>query len=117
MVAARARKLNIDCHQGVGDKFAWLTSYFAKEPGPGKVTGKDAFRGLVYLGNDLNDLPVMQVAGFSVAPHDAHPVIKKQVSVVLPQNGGDGFIRAFVERLLNFETLSLGELNELVSNR
>jgi hypothetical protein len=33
----------------------------------------------------------------------------------LPQNGGEGFVRAFIEKLLNIEKLSIDELSEFIS--
>lgn len=42
----------------------------------------------------------MHIAGFSVAPSDAHPVILKQADMVLIQRGGEGFVRAFLESLI-----------------
>ena len=74
---------------------------------------EDGFSTLVYLGNDLNDLSVMRKANFSVAPSDAHPVIQKCASVVLPEKGGHGFVRNFVDTLLQVEALSLDALEEL----
>ena len=70
-------------------------------------------KGLVYLGNDLNDLPAMRIAGFSVAPSDAHAVILDEADVILSQRGGDGFVRAFIELLLGLEKMSADEVAEL----
>ena len=72
--------------------------------------------GLVYLGNDLNDLPIMRRAGFTVAPADAHWRVKEQASVVLQSKGGRGFVREFIERLLGIETMSLEEIDVLIRN-
>ena len=71
---------------------------------------KDAFKRIIYLGNDLNDYSSMSFCGFSVAPFDAHPEIKKIASKVLDKKGGEGFVRFFVEDLLiqnNFDIYSL----------
>ena len=70
-------------------------------------------QGLVYIGNDLNDLAAMQLSGFSVAPSDAHPFIQQEASLVLKQNGGEGFVRAFIEMLLNVEELSSDQISRL----
>jgi 3-deoxy-D-manno-octulosonate 8-phosphate phosphatase (KDO 8-P phosphatase) len=72
---------------------------------------------VIYLGNDLNDLPVILRAGFSVAPADAHERVCRAASVVLPQAGGNGFVRAFVERLLDIQNMTTEELHELVHHR
>jgi 3-deoxy-D-manno-octulosonate 8-phosphate phosphatase (KDO 8-P phosphatase) len=112
VVAARANKLGLDCRQGIQDKLIFLTGELA-----GQLSGDDdPFSGLVYLGNDINDLPVMERAGYSVAPNDAHPLVHAAASMVLPQNGGEGFVRAFIELFLRIADLSGKELNELISN-
>jgi hypothetical protein len=36
---------------------------------------------------------------------------------VLPQAGGNGFVRAFVERLLDIQNMTTEELHELVHHR
>jgi YrbI family 3-deoxy-D-manno-octulosonate 8-phosphate phosphatase len=112
VVSARARKLRLACHQAVSDKLTFMTTYLADR----FPSQSDAFTGLAYLGNDLNDLPLMRRAGFAVAPADAHPKIREVAHFVLEQRGGEGFLRAFVERLLDINNLSIDELDELISN-
>jgi YrbI family 3-deoxy-D-manno-octulosonate 8-phosphate phosphatase len=113
VVAARAKKLKLDCHQGVGDKLTFMTAYLENRlPDHG-----EPFTGLVFLGNDLNDLPLMRRAGFAVAPSDAHPLVRGVAHLVMEQRGGDGFVRAFLERLLRIDELSSEEVDELVSDR
>jgi YrbI family 3-deoxy-D-manno-octulosonate 8-phosphate phosphatase len=113
VVALRAEKLQLDCHQNIGDKLEFLEQHLRRR----HADDEDPFAGLVYLGNDLNDLPVLERAGFSVVPNDAHPRVKRVADAVLPQNGGQGFVRAAVERLLGLEQMSSEEIHELVSNR
>jgi 3-deoxy-D-manno-octulosonate 8-phosphate phosphatase (KDO 8-P phosphatase) len=113
VVLARARKLRLDCQHGVGDKLAFMTNYFADRI-PNHAS---PFTGLVYLGNDLNDLPLMRRAGFSVAPSDAHPMVCNIAHLVMPQRGGEGFVRAFIELLLGISQLNKDEIDELVSDR
>jgi len=113
VVAARARKLQLDCYQDIGDKLAFLTEHLrARRPEDARP-----FSGLVCLGNDLNDLPVLIRAGFSIVPDDAHPFVKREADAVLPQCGGEGFVRAAVERLLGVGKMSLEEVHELISDR
>jgi len=112
VVLARARKVGLECRHGVGDKVKFMKRYFAQH----HREIKDPFAGVVFLGNDLNDLELMRAAGFSVAPRDAHARVKKAASVVLPQAGGEGFVRAFVERFLGIEKLNVGEVDELISD-
>ena len=106
---ARARKLRISCHAGCDDKLEFVTRRLGDL--------RRGFDGLVYVGNDINDIAVMERAGFSVAPADAHHRVKDIASAVLPQSGGNGFVRAFVERLLDMENMTSKELHELVHHR
>lgn len=111
VVLARARKLKLDCHHGVGDKLAFMREYLAKRfPGD-----RAAFRGLVYVGNDLNDLPLMRHAGYAVAPADAHTLVRSVAHLIVERPGGEGFVRAFIERLLRINEFSPEEIDELVS--
>jgi 3-deoxy-D-manno-octulosonate 8-phosphate phosphatase (KDO 8-P phosphatase) len=112
VVLARARKLKLSCHQCVGDKLGFMTEYLATRM-PDQA---DPFAGVVYLGNDLNDLPLMRRVGYAVAPADAHPLVCKSAHRVLAQRGGEGFIRAFIELLLGIDQLSTEEIDELVSH-
>lgn len=109
VTAARAHKLRLECHAACDDKLPFMES---------RLKGAQrSFDGLIYVGNDLNDLPVMLRAGFSVAPADAHERVRAAASAVLPQPGGHGFVRAFVERLLDIEHMTTEELHELVHHR
>jgi YrbI family 3-deoxy-D-manno-octulosonate 8-phosphate phosphatase len=109
VVSARTNKLRIGCHQNVSDKTTWLDEHL-------KGRKKD-YKGLIYLGNDLNDLAVMKKAGFSVAPSDAHPRVLKETSCTLDIPGGHGFVREFVERLLRVDKMKDSEIDALVSRR
>lgn len=112
VVQARAQKLKLDCRHGIGNKLAFmrenLVSRFPMNP--------DVFSGLICLGNDLNDIPLMRCAGYAVAPTDAHPKVKEVAHLVLEQKGGEGFVRAFIERLLGINELTKEELDELISH-
>lgn len=113
VVSHRAQKLQIDCYQGVGDKLEFVRQHlFERFP-----TDPDPFAGLIFLGNDLNDLALMEAAGFSVAPSDGHERVLKVATLVLDRPGGDGFIRKFVECMLTIDQLALDEIDEFVSNR
>ena len=106
VVASRANKLQIPCVQGISAKSEYLLMHLQEK--------KLDFASLIYVGNDLNDLAAIRLAGFSVAPCDAHPVIKQQASTVLPFKGGEGFVRAFVEKLLMLERLNVDELVKFI---
>lgn len=112
VVQARADKLQLQCYQGVGDKLGFVEEHLASR----MPDEKKAFAGLVYLGNDLNDIPLIRRAGFSVVPADAHEAVRGIADLVMEQKGGEGFVRAFIERLLEINLLSEEEIDELVSD-
>ena len=48
------------------------------------------------IGDDVNDLGVMDVVGFSACPADAVQEVKSQVDLILHKKGGAGCIREFI---------------------
>lgn len=58
------------------------------------------FSQVCMIGDDINDLEVMKNIGYSVAPADAVPVIKKQADLVLQAKGGHGCVREFIDHYL-----------------
>ena len=55
---------------------------------------------VVYLGNDFNDLPCFEVAGWSVAVADAYPEVLCAADYVLKTNGGFGALRELCDLIL-----------------
>lgn len=62
-------------------------------------TGCTAERTII-IGDDLPDLPMLQLCGYPVAVADAAPEIRSMAHFVTTRNGGDGAIREAVERIL-----------------
>jgi YrbI family 3-deoxy-D-manno-octulosonate 8-phosphate phosphatase len=92
VVAARAAKLRIPVLQSVRDKGATLERYCKKQ--------RIALPRVMYVGNDLNDLPAIRRVGIAVCPADAHPLIIAASSVRLATRGGDGVVREIAEKVL-----------------
>ena len=92
VVAARCKKLQLPCYQGIADKAAWLTEYLKKE----KIDPK----AVAYLGNDRNDLACLQMVGFPVVVADADASVIGAARVVLSKAGGKGAVREFCDKLL-----------------
>lgn len=89
VVAARARKLKLPVQQACGDKAAWLAAHMAENGlNPASV---------IYVGNDLNDFAAMGLVGYTVAPADAHPEIRRMASLVLTCYGGRGAVRELAD--------------------
>lgn len=104
VVSVRAKKLKLHCVQNVKNKAQYIQEYL-------QITQKNA-DGIIYLGNDLNDLSAMCITGFSIAPSDAHPKIQEHADLVMPNKGGDGFVRAFIEQLLDVEAMNVDKIME-----
>lgn len=54
----------------------------------------------LYIGDDVNDLPAMRIAGFSVCPADSRPEVREVVHRVLDARGGRGAFREAADLLL-----------------
>lgn len=93
VVRARASKLKLNVEFGCKNKEKFLTEFCIKN--------NIDLQHVIYMGNDVNDLNAMKLVGFSVAPYDAHPKIKKIANRVLYQKGGDGAVREFCDIVLN----------------
>lgn len=52
------------------------------------------------IGDDINDLQVMEAVGFSCCPSDAVQVVKHTVDVVLNLKGGRGCVRELIDNYL-----------------
>lgn len=52
------------------------------------------------IGDDVNDLSIMNEVGFKVCPADAVNIVKHVVDVVLSKKGGDGCVRELIDNYL-----------------
>lgn len=92
-VSHRAAELGMAvCRQGVADKGSALREILAQQ-------GLSP-REVAYVGDDLNDLPVMAEVGLTAAPADAPLEVRSQAYMVLSAPGGRGCLREFVEAIL-----------------
>jgi len=55
---------------------------------------------VAYMGDDIVDIPVLKMAGFSAAVSDADETVKKIVDHVTASRGGRGAVREICEMLL-----------------
>ncbi|MFF5469164.1 cytidylyltransferase domain-containing protein [Streptomyces achromogenes] len=92
VVAARARKLKIPVLHGVDRKDLALKQW-CEEQGiaPERV---------LYVGNDVNDLPCFALVGWPVAVASAHDVVRGAARAVTTVPGGDGAIREIASWIL-----------------
>ena len=94
VVMARAKKMGVEAIHNVGmqDKGRVMREILAQK--------NVKVQNVVYLGNDLNDLPCFEIAGWSVAVADAYPEVLRAADHVLTKTGGHGAIRELCEIIL-----------------
>ncbi len=94
VVAARAKKMGVEAIHGVGlqDKGRVMRDILA-----GKNVKAEE---VVYIGNDWNDLPCFEIAGWAVAVADAYPDVLRAADHVLTRAGGHGAVRELCDLIL-----------------
>jgi len=92
VVAARCRKMNIPWIQGEKDKATALNKLLLER-------NIDASE-VVYLGNDVNDLPCFPLVGWAVAVADAMPEVTRQADLTLTRPGGHAAVRELCDLIL-----------------
>ena len=91
VVSVRANKLGINCLQGIENKKEALINYCQRND--------YELQYVAYVGNDINDMEAMEIAGSTFCPSDAHESIKNTSDYVLDTKGGDGVIRELYDIL------------------
>jgi YrbI family 3-deoxy-D-manno-octulosonate 8-phosphate phosphatase len=55
---------------------------------------------VAFIGDDVNDLSIINIVGFSACPADALPAVKNAVNVVMSRKGGDACVREWIDNYL-----------------
>ena len=55
---------------------------------------------MAFIGDDINDLSIIDIVGFSACPNDSSNPVKRKVSLVLNTKGGYGCVREFSDLYL-----------------
>lgn len=55
---------------------------------------------IAYIGDDINDVSLLKMVGFAVAPKDAISLVKKNSDYVCEKKGGEGVLREIAEIVL-----------------
>ncbi len=97
-VTRRCAELKVDfCHQAIVDKgmvYRKLVEHYALK-----------HKEVMFIGDDINDLPVLRLAGFSVCPADAFDYLKERVDLVTYARGGSGVLREAADLVLDAKGL------------
>lgn len=54
---------------------------------------------ICFMGDDINDIPAMQLAGFTAAPADAHESVLAVAKLCTKRPGGNGAVREMLDFL------------------
>lgn len=88
----RAEKLQLDeIHLGISDKLSVVEEIARRRGIP--------LEEMAYIGDDINDIPVLQAVGLSFCPKDAVPEVLNCVDHVTQAKGGQGVIREVADQL------------------
>jgi 3-deoxy-D-manno-octulosonate 8-phosphate phosphatase (KDO 8-P phosphatase) len=92
-VLDRLTKLGVtDVHMSVLDKGALLLDWMKAE----NLKKEE----VLFMGDDLPDLPALLVAGLPVCPADAVAEVKQASLYISPLKGGDACVREVIEKVL-----------------
>lgn len=88
-----AKKMGIvDIYKGSKDKAAALRLFAEKNTLP--------LTQVCFMGDDVNDLSALELAGLSAAPASAHDEVKKKVMLITKHHGGLGAVRELIDYIL-----------------
>jgi YrbI family 3-deoxy-D-manno-octulosonate 8-phosphate phosphatase len=93
VVTSRCKKMRLPVVQGVEDKASVLKQLIS-ERGISSAN-------VVYVGNDINDVPCFPLVGCAVVVADALPAAIRQADLVLSKPGGHGAVRELCDLLLD----------------
>ena len=85
VVLKRAEKLKIKCYNNIDDKSKILKNICNEE----NVNLKD----VCFVGNDINDIPALEICGFPVGVKDSYDEIKPYIKFTTKNKGGEGAVR------------------------
>lgn len=92
-VKERLEKLGVtDIHMNVFDKKKFAEEYMSKN----KLTPQE----VLFMGDDIPDLPVMSVVGLPCCPSDAVYEVKESAKYISPLPGGNACVRDVIEKVL-----------------
>ena len=93
IVINRAKKLEILAFNSAKDKVEVLLNYIKDK--------NIKINECAFVGNDLNDLPLMKVVSLKIAPKNAAKEILEIADYIIDVKGGHGVIRELLEVLTN----------------
>ncbi len=92
VVSARCKKMGVAVLQGIEEKASVLQKYLQEH----RISPEH----VVYLGNDINDIPCFEIVGCAVVVADAQPQALRAADRVLGRKGGYGAVREICDMIL-----------------
>jgi len=93
IIKKRCEKLKIEnLFMGIDDKISLVVNYCKEN----KIDNKH----VAVIGDDVQDLPLIEWAGFSACPSNAVLEVKNKVCYICSKGGGDGAVREVIDLIL-----------------
>jgi len=97
IIKRRAEKLKIeDAYLGIMNKLRSIKEFCSKY--------KLNLEEVAFVGDDINDIPALEVVGLPIAVNDAVEEVKNEVKkrggIISKNNGGNGAVREIIEKIL-----------------
>lgn len=89
----RSQKIKSKIHLNVKNKKLLIQKILKQK----KISSNE----IAYIGDDVNDLDIIQLAGVSASPNDAINKIKTVVDYICVSSGGNGAFREFADLIIN----------------
>ena len=88
-----AQKMKIaDVYKGSKDKAAALISSAKKN--------KLELNQICFMGDDVNDIDALEIAGLAAAPANAHKSVKQRATLITKKSGGNGAVRELLDIII-----------------
>lgn len=91
VVQERAKKLSVECFNGVENKSELIMKIVKERDVP--------IQQAAFIGNDINDIGAMKLVGLPIAVNDAYDKVKLASKIILKKSGGQGVVREIADLL------------------
>jgi 3-deoxy-D-manno-octulosonate 8-phosphate phosphatase (KDO 8-P phosphatase) len=88
----------VDIWKGCTDKASALTCFARRN--------NLSLEEICFMGDDVNDLPALEIAGLPAAPADARPVVLAKCDFISTAKAGNGAVRELIDYLLASQTVA-----------
>ncbi len=92
-----------EVHQGIKDKLE-VYRYLKEKYG---LQDEE----IAYIGDDLNDLEIMEEAGVSFTVRDGALLLQERCDYCASKNGGEGAVREIIDLILHFQRVPVAKFS------